>query len=756
MAKITRRQFFETGAIAAAGLTVAPSILLGKSALAAEAPMLTQIAHQGTVWRSASADAGPNSPAFIRGTGANPYMPLWEHVPDGKPRVFEDPDNPGRFRFYLIGSHDLRVNSYCGPDIRVWSAPVEDLTMWRDEGPVFTFQDPLTGLWDVMFAPDMVELNRFAPEVERGEVRRTPDMRRTIREYYLYPHSRGPGREAIVCKGARPSGPFTVVNLQEDGRRLQPGSVIGFDPGVYVEYVDDPNDPDYQIGFRAYGYWGFQESWAAELDQNTMWSVRPGRERIRWMLPASSTFGVLRDPEHARDYPFLFPDEDPTQFGFFEASALRKIGNKYIWVYSGHSGPDYGMSSTNSALRFAFGDTPLGPWRSGGVLVDSRGPVPNEEGTQLIGGAWSHNTHGGIQLINDQWYVFYHRPPRGDMGTRQAMADPIHITWDERSVADGGRVSIRAYDPFAENRIWTARDSRGFEYTGAQYTSEGFHMFGLPPYDYYSAGYVAFLRGGVLQSTWDIWDNNMPITNITNGAIIGYKHFGFGGLSERKNGLIPFEGTSPGNNTHFNLYLTPRTTAAFRVNVWLDGPWDNDVWNGTKIGEIDVPARTAQETARFSIDVSQYVDHLDKKHGIWLVAERVVAAGPGGGGGGAATAPLFDLVGLGFTSDRHEIERHVPPTINISVNGVAVNMPPHPVRSTYQNGLTGYDLYEVYARLSPNVTVVPTVTAYSDDPSVRINITQATSAAGKAVVKFDYMGVVKTYNVIFDQNLSIV
>ena len=25
----------------------------------------------------------------------NPYMPLWEHIPDGEPYVFEDPDNPG-------------------------------------------------------------------------------------------------------------------------------------------------------------------------------------------------------------------------------------------------------------------------------------------------------------------------------------------------------------------------------------------------------------------------------------------------------------------------------------------------------------------------------------------------------------------------------------------------------------------------------------------------------------------------------------
>src|SRR5512142_2779677 len=90
-----------------------------------------------------------------RGAG-NPYLPLWEHLPDGEPRVFEDPDHPGKYRAYIIGSHDVRANSYCGPDIRAWSAPVEDLSNWRDEGPIFTYQ---TGnQWDVMYAPDLVEV----------------------------------------------------------------------------------------------------------------------------------------------------------------------------------------------------------------------------------------------------------------------------------------------------------------------------------------------------------------------------------------------------------------------------------------------------------------------------------------------------------------------------------------------------------------------------------------------------------------------
>ena len=28
----------------------------------------------------------------------NPYLPMWEYIPDGEPYVFEDPDCPGSYR----------------------------------------------------------------------------------------------------------------------------------------------------------------------------------------------------------------------------------------------------------------------------------------------------------------------------------------------------------------------------------------------------------------------------------------------------------------------------------------------------------------------------------------------------------------------------------------------------------------------------------------------------------------------------------
>ena len=131
--------------------------------------------------------------------------------------------------------------------------------------------------------------------------------------------------------------PFKPINLTEDGTRTLPGSVIGFDPAIFVEQITDRNDPDFEIGFRAYAYWGFQRSLAAQLDQNTMYTVRPGTKIIDRFIPASASYGVLRDPK-GTEYAHVVTGEDLGSFNFFEASSIRKVGNKYVSVYSGYSG----------------------------------------------------------------------------------------------------------------------------------------------------------------------------------------------------------------------------------------------------------------------------------------------------------------------------------------------------------------------------------------------------------------------------------
>ena len=651
-------------------------------------------------------DGGPSKDGakanYIHGGSGNPYLPLWEHVPDGEPRVFEDPDHPGKFRVYIIGSHDVRATSYCGPDTRAWSAPVEDLSNWRDEGPIFTYK--INNQWDVMYAPDLVEV--------KGK-----DGKKV---YYLYPHSRGGGREPMVAKGDRPDGPFTPINMTPDGTRTVQGSTMGFDPGVLIDYITDKSDPDFEIGFKAYGFWGFQTSTAGELDQKTMYSLKPGTQAI----PRFQTH--------------IFPGEDPGAFGFFEAASIRKVGNKYVWIYSGASGPEYGISRATATLRYAYSDSALGPWKSGGVLVDARAIVPTQDGTKLQTTFSGHNTHGSLQLINDQYYVFYHRAPRGFGNARQSMVAPAKVEWDERPVSEGGKVTIRGYDPYAKDNVWTAKGSQGTEYTGAEVTSEGFHIFGLDPYQYYSAGYACYLSNQQsMQDSWDLWDNNMPLTKVQNGNIIGYKYFGFGGLAKDQKGLKAFAGAKSGNKTAFDLFLTPTTTNAFKVNVWLDGPWDNATWKGKKIGEITVPANAAQEVTKFTIDVASFMEGLKEKHALFLVAE--------GSGGGA----LCDIVGLGFSSDKVKIVRPVPPTVSIKVNGQAITLPANPVRSNNANGVTGVDIYEASYAVPADAAETPQVSASASDGSVKVDVKQAEAKNGTAVVKFDYHGLVKTYRIVF-------
>ena len=643
----------------------------------------------------------------VAGNAQNPYLPLWEHLPDGEPRVFEDPDQPGKYRAYIIGSHDITYSAYCGNDIRMWSAPVEDLSKWRDEGPIFSWF--VDGQWDTMYAPDLVEVK---------------DRKTGKKTYYLYPHSRGWRRVAMVCKGDRPDGPFTPVNLTPDGRQCLPGSLIDFDPSVFVENITDKKDKDYDRGFRAYVFYGFRHSTAYELDQDNMYAVRPGTEVHDYFIPASERYGEVRDPK-GTTYPALYKDQNPGDFNFFEASSIRQVGNKYVMVFSGYSGPDYGLGSTNSALRYAFGDSPLGPWRSGGVLVDSRGVVPNEDGTHLTTTNAAHNTHGSLQEINGQWYVFYHRPPRGFGNARQAMVAPVKITWDKKKVADGGIVRITAYDPYVKNNEWTAKASDGTEYTGAEVTSEGFQIFGLPPYSYYSAGLACYMTGNEwLQDNHDVWNNGMDLAGIKNRGVIGFKYFGFGGLDKDTKGVKAFTGTKKNDGTTLCLDLTPGGNGAFKIHVMLDGPYANSTWNGREIAVVEVPANARRERVTINVATPD-VEGLKGKHAIYLVAEGPEVKEPHQAPTHQQRGPrqpqrpvgLFDLHGIGFAKDDAPFTRPVVPTVAITVDGQKLNIPDTPIRTTNANGLTDAIRYQVYGPLKQGSKI--SVTA--SDPSVKLH-----------------------------------
>ena len=55
---------------------------------------------------------------------ANPYLPVWEYIPDGEPRVFGD-------RIYVYGSHDKAGSTrFCDHVLKFWTASTDDLEHW--------------------------------------------------------------------------------------------------------------------------------------------------------------------------------------------------------------------------------------------------------------------------------------------------------------------------------------------------------------------------------------------------------------------------------------------------------------------------------------------------------------------------------------------------------------------------------------------------------------------------------------------------
>lgn len=634
--------------------------------------------------------------------GANPYLPLWEHVPDGEPRVFEDPDNPGQFRVYVVGSHDTRLSSYCGNDIRQWSAPVTDLTNWTDEGAIFTYN--VGDEFDVMYAPDLVEIRK----------------KDGTKEYWLYPHSRGPRREAMVTKGLRPDGPFTPVNLTADGTATTEGSILGFDPAVFIDYITDPNDPDYERGYRVYGYWGFQGSNAAELDPETMCTVRPGTEIIHNFLPASTPEGSLRVPEDTQ-FTAIAKGEDPKSFRFFEASSIRKIGNKYVMIYSGYSGPEYGMPSSNSTLRYAYADTPLGPWKSGGVVVDSRAPMPSADGNSLISTNGGHNTHGSIQEINGKWYVFYHRPPRNFGFARQAMVAPINVSYDETPVAEGGKVTITGWTADTIDGIYRVSDKHGNTYTGADVTSEGFTTEGLDPYKFYSGGYACYLSNtGVMQDSYDVWDSHMPLTGLKNGDVVGYKYFIFGKDSKVKV-----------KDSAIDIYLEPRTRRGFDIEVWIDAPGKGNGLQGALAGVVNVPIGASD--GKYSVRLPN-LNQLQGKHAVYLIMK-----GPEG-------KTLCDIEGIAFSNDKIHPTRFIAPRVFVEIDGKEYELQNNPVPYDQKSGLTDTGIYAIELPLDSSLSN-HSVKAFATGNDVHVNVENLTNTG--CDVKGEYMGIPKTWHISF-------
>ena len=309
----------------------------------------------------------------------NPYLPSYEYIPDGEPHVFGD-------RLYIYGSHDrFDGNKFCLNDYVCYSTPVDDLSSWRYEGIIYRkSEDPRVAAGGHEY---------WAPDVVQGKDGR----------YYLYYCPDDSIRSIGVAVCDEPAGEYHFLGIvhDENGNNIgeREGDTIQFDPGVFMDsdgtiYLYSGNGP------RTKGQIGKEPkaSVVMTLDED-MITIKTEPKK---MLP------VLGDDAGS------FAGHE-----FFEASSIRKIGDKYYLVY---------LSVSCHELCYAISNRPDGGWTYGGVIISNADVFEGQtlkDGKCIFG-----NNHGGIECVNGKYYIFYHRQTNRTCFSRQGCAEEIQILAD--------------------------------------------------------------------------------------------------------------------------------------------------------------------------------------------------------------------------------------------------------------------------------------------------------------------------------------
>lgn len=446
----------------------------------------------------------------------NPFLPLKECVPDGEPHVFGD-------RVYLFGSHErLRGEKFCCEPYVFYSAPVDDLSRWTAQGSSYSAaQDPhSTPERNCIYAPDVVQGN---------------DGR-----FYLYYGLDGYAGPLSVAVCDTPDGKYEYLGDVQNPDGTPYRRFIPFDPAVMN---DDGTIRLY------YGAWfPFEDSRTSEngdaLDAAQQQIFGKTLEEIKGepggvggpvtVELADDMLTVISEPK--RIMPSKVKGTAWEEHPFFEGSSIRKTGGLYYFIYS---------SWNNHELCYATSERPDEGFVFRGTIV-SNGDIGLNGRTMEEKLNATGNTHGSIENIGGQWYVFYHRQTHGTDFSRQACAEPIEI------LPDG---SIPQ----------------------AEITSCGLNGGPLQASGTYPAAICCNLTHGRMPHSGTVKDGNAPVSfpfissegdelfvrGIENNTWIGYKYFDFPGLRSleltyRGNGAGTLTvSTRPGGETLAEIKLEP-------------------------------------------------------------------------------------------------------------------------------------------------------------------------------------------------------
>ena len=336
----------------------------------------------------------------------NPFLPLDQYIPDGEPHVFDD-------RIYLFGSHDKEGgDTYCMLPYMIWSAPLNDLGNWSTPGISYDgWKDPLA---------TKERHHTYAPDVVRGN----------DGKFYLYYCLAGDHGNGGYW------GPISVaVSDTPDGVYEYYGTVRNPDGTVYTSYVAfDPAVINDNGTIRLY----YGTLYPFEDLRNPLTGAL--MDKIQMEMFHKTKEELHQDPEGVMGPITVELSEDMltaagtprrimparvkgTQWQghpFYEGASIRKVGKLYYFIYS---------SRLNHELCYATSFYPDRDFTFRGTIV-SNGDVGylGRKAKERLNATGT--THGSIEKIGEQWYVFYHRLTHGTDYSRQACAEPITILPD--------------------------------------------------------------------------------------------------------------------------------------------------------------------------------------------------------------------------------------------------------------------------------------------------------------------------------------
>ena len=456
----------------------------------------------------------------------NPYLPSWEYVPDGEPHIFGD-------RLYIYGSHDLANGwAFCLGDYVCWSCPINDLKDWKYEGIIYKRQD------DPAFNGKYA---LYAPDVTKG-----PDNR-----YYLYyVFDKCNFVSVAVCD--TPAGQYQFYGYvhYKDGTRLgeRKGDLLQFDPGVLTE------------GHKTYLYTGFcpqmiKDRFGAMVtilgkDMVTIEKepqiIVPGVEYALSEQDIIEKKGTLTN-----GCPYELCDiknwEAYQGHAFFEASSIRKIGDTYYFVYSSYK---------SNELCYATSKSPINGFIYGGVIISNVDDnITSYKPAEMMIN-YTGNNHGGIEKINDEWYIFYHRHTNATSYSRQGCAEKIKIEEDGSipqveitscGLNGGPLLGKGEYPAYIACHLFTENSGK-IEHDGIlKITQDGRDGEDGNPIE------------GI-----DKAEDTSYITGIKGNAVIGFKYFDFKNIKK----------------------VTIKTRAALLGSFEIRTKWDGEVLGAIQIKEV--------------------------------------------------------------------------------------------------------------------------------------------------------------------------